>query len=194
MEKQILDVLLSNGIVDEGKTNFKIIKDGKEYDIIKILAENLSKEIPPNIAADVKKFCTIAGQPTPTSVKEISDDRKEFRIGLIKEEVAELELALSNNDEIEERDAIIDTIYVLLGLATERGYLSSLYTDWETVQKANMSKFCESEELAKFTVSHYKRQNTDCYYEQIGAYWVVKRKDGKVLKSNRWEAPIHKKL
>jgi hypothetical protein len=139
------------------------------------------------IITDVLLFCETAGHITK---EKMTDSRKEFRMALIKEEVGELETALAADNKKEEVDAIIDSIYVLVGLAVERGYHKNLSEAWGKIQESNMSKFCETEEIAKDTVAHYKRRNQDCSYEQVGSYWVVKRPDGKVLKSILWKKPI----
>lgn len=143
-----------------------------------------------NIFEKIREFCMVGGQPAPTEVTQITEERKTFRLSLIKEEFEELMKAVEENDEIEERDAIIDMIYVLGGLAVERGYSDLLDDDFNMVHDNNMSKFCRDEEDARLTVAHYKRQNVNCSYEQHGEFYVVKREDGKILKSITWRKPV----
>jgi hypothetical protein len=59
------------------------------------------------------------------------------------------------------------------------------------VETSNYSKFCQTIGEAEQTVEAYKNGThwdkpgdiIDCYFEQVGVYFVILRKDGKVMKS-----------
>jgi predicted HAD superfamily Cof-like phosphohydrolase len=91
---------------------------------------------------------------------------------LFREESDELRLAWDNDDKIEIADGIIDTLYVLAGLA------NSLYGPvkakrlWDEVQASNMSKVQAVED---------KDGRVD--------YVVLRRDDGKILKPESYFKP-----
>lgn len=142
------------------------------------------------LVLSVKEFAQTAGQPSPESITELDIDRSKFRLGLINEEFEELMLAAEEENATEERDAVIDLIYVAIGYAVERGFADRLPEDFRRVHRNNMSKFCTSEQEAKDTVAKYDRQSVHCYYKQNpdNKLWVVFRtSDNKVMKSIRWQ-------
>lgn len=87
---------------------------------------------------DVKKFHETYGQPAPMLPQALPEDRKQLRLGLIAEELQELEEALDNNDAVETYDAAIDILYVTMGLLVEMGL--DPQGGWDEVQSSNMSK------------------------------------------------------
>lgn len=93
---------------------------------------------------------------------QMSDDRLELRLNLIREEVEELEVATEKRDEIEMADALGDIIYVVVGFALEMGLdLNEVIAE---IQASNMTK--------------------------LGADGqVVRREDGKVLKGPNYRPP-----
>lgn len=62
--------------------------------------------------------------------------------------------------------------------------LGNYKTALNRVHESNMSKFCESQEVAIETQKFYKNQGIDTYTKEVGSKVVVFREaDGKVLKS-----------
>lgn len=118
-----------------------------------------------------------------------------FRMGLIHEEVMELEDAIKNNDFEEVVDALSDILYVVYGMGDCIGV--DLDKTFQIVHSSNMTKLCKTEEEAKETVNWYKQNKLDVYPEPDykkgnGDYYVVYNKStGKVLKSiNYLEADL----
>ena len=86
-----------------------------------------------------------------------------FYLGLIEEEFEELKDAVSVNDPIEELDACMDLIYVVLGHCIQRGF--DIDGAWAEVQRSNMAKIDPSTGKVK------------------------RREDGKILKPADWTSP-----
>lgn len=120
--------------------------------------------------------------PTPGIPAE---NRCRLRVALLAEELKELETAIINNDLVEVADALCDLQYVLSGAILEFGLGEKFKTLFDEVQRSNMSKTCKDEEEARQTVEHYfKKDGTECYYQQEGPHWLVYRKgDNKTIKS-----------
>jgi len=110
-----------------------------------------------------------------------------LRVGLIKEEVKELEDAVETKDYIETIDALADILYVVYGMGDAIGV--DLDKAFQIVQDSNMSKLCNTEEEAKETVDWYLNNNTDydspSYRKsKCGRYYIVFNKStNKILKS-----------
>ena len=115
----------------------------------------------------------------------------DLRMGLIREEVRELEDGVKNKDLVETVDALADILYVVYGMGASIGV--DLDEAFRLVHESNMSKLCKSEEEAKHTVEWYEDQfnNKQLPYDSPGYrkssdgnYWVVYNKStGKILKS-----------
>lgn len=116
----------------------------------------------------------------------------DLAFSLIAEEVAELKEAIQTKDFTETRDALADILYVVYGAAARFGINADI--DFDIVHRSNMSKLCDTEEIAEQTVTSYKNQYQagkspydSPYYEFIGGTinkWIVKNKStGKALKS-----------
>ena len=82
---------------------------------------------------------------------------------LIKEEFLEFLDAKSSNDEVEQLDACMDMIWVILGYCYMKGY--DVDGAWNEVARSNLDKI--NPETGK----------------------VIKRNDGKVLKPEGWTPP-----
>lgn len=65
-------------------------------------------------------------------------DTREFRIGIIAEEITETFSAMQNEDLPGVADGIVDSIYVLIGAAVTYGI--DLRPVWDEVHRANMAK------------------------------------------------------
>lgn len=114
-----------------------------------------------------------------------------LRLDLIQEEFNELRDAIKNHDFPEVRDAIADILYVVYGAAASFGIDAD--RDYDLVHQSNMSKFCQTEELAQATVESYKKKfeegnspyDSPTYrLSSDGKYYVVYNETtGKILKS-----------
>jgi predicted HAD superfamily Cof-like phosphohydrolase len=108
---------------------------------------------------DQEKFMRACDQ----SVETFNLDQFSLYVNLIKEEVEELAVALSNDDKIETLDALTDILVVTIGA------IHSLGADgegaWKEVMSTNFAKI--DKETGK----------------------VRKREDGKVLKPQGWTPP-----
>jgi len=120
-----------------------------------------------------------------------------LRLDLIHEEVQELVEAVQNKDLDGTVDALTDILYVTYGAGAAFGV--NLDAAFDIVHRSNMSKLCETEEVAKATVTKYEEQwaqgegkyDSPAYRRAPdGCHWVVYNKSsGKVLKSMLWSPP-----
>ena len=112
-----------------------------------------------NVFRDQAKFMNACGQ----TVGERNLDQFDLYVKLIKEEVGELQVAIDNNDLVEQLDALIDIMVVTVGA------VQSLGVDGEGAWKEVMStNFAKIDSLTGR---------------------VRKREDGKVLKPVGWRPP-----
>ena len=125
---------------------------------------------------------------------KFGDTNKEnLAISLIEEEFKELFEAYKNRNFEEIKDAYIDIQWVLLNLTYFMGIsIQDLENFSRKVEISNYSKFCKSKEEAIETVYAYENGvhwdkegiKIDCYFKQVGDYFVIKRSDNnKILKS-----------
>ena len=124
---------------------------------------------------------------------KLNDNSKtKLALELIHEELDELHVGVINNDNDEIKDAVGDLIWVLSNLLYFKGITIEDFKDYfKLIEESNYSKFCSNEEDAIKTIELYKSGNhpdklgviIDCYYEKIDDYYIIKRNDGKVLKS-----------
>ena len=114
-----------------------------------------------------------------------SEERCEFRVSLIAEELKELEEAIADKDLVAVADALCDIQYVLSGAILEFGLGTQFKALFDEVQRSNMSKTCKDMEEAKATRAHYlAKDGTESYIEESDGYFLVYRKsDNKTLKS-----------
>lgn len=118
-------------------------------------------------ADDVAAFHRATDTPILTSPKFPDAERVLLRAELVSEEVQrELLPAMITRNMVETADAIVDSIYVLVGTALELGL--PLQELWDEVQRANMTKAVQQPD---------------------GTLKVLKREDGKVLKPEGWKPP-----
>jgi hypothetical protein len=130
-----------------------------EGTLLDISEENgaiILKEIKTDMWADVKTFIDACDQVP--SVENISLYRN-----LINEEYWEFQEGLKNHDDVEQLDACMDMIWVILGYCKTKGF--NVYGAWNEVARSN---------LAKIDSTTGK---------------VIKRADGKVMKPEGWTAP-----
>jgi predicted HAD superfamily Cof-like phosphohydrolase len=112
-----------------------------------------------NVFRDQAKFMNACGQ----TVGERNQEQFDLYVKLIQEEVSELQVAIDNNDLVEQLDALIDIMVVTVGA------VQSLGADGEGAWKEVMStNFAKIDSLTGR---------------------VRKREDGKVLKPVGWRPP-----
>ena len=105
---------------------------------------------------DIDTFQTACDQ-------KASPENYEMYLGLIAEEYQELQEAVSNQDAVEQLDALIDILVVTMGAIRAAGFDGA--GAWEEVMRTNFAKI--DPDTGK----------------------VRKREDGKVLKPEGWKAP-----
>lgn len=108
---------------------------------------------------DQEKFMRACDQ----TVDGNNQDQFDLYHKLIKEEVAELQTAIDNNDKVEQLDALIDILVVTIGAIHSMG--ADADGAWKEVMRTNFAKI--DKDTGK----------------------VRKREDGKVLKPLGWTAP-----
>lgn len=101
-----------------------------------------------NYIGKVEEFHILGGQPV-LEIPQIPEwPRCTLRVNLIQEELDELEEALTNGDLVEVIDALCDLQYVLSGSVLETGFKSIFDLCFDEVHRSNMTKSCDSYELA----------------------------------------------
>ena len=108
------------------------------------------------MSLDVKVFQSACDQKP-------SSENAELYAKLIKEEFEEFCVARRENDEVEQLDACMDMIWVILGYCHMKGY--KVEGAWNEVARSNLSKI-----------------------DKVSGK-VLKREDGKVLKPENWQPP-----
>lgn len=104
--------------------------------------------------------------------------RCRLRMNLLKEEVRELDEAITANDLVEIGDAIADIQYVLLGTALEFG-LGHIYGAlFDEVHRSNMSKSCKNQAEVDATIASYlAKDGTICDVKPRGdGTWALYRR------------------
>lgn len=128
--------------------------------LIKALSERLDmRQQPLSVFHDQAFFMRACGQTTT----EINPAQSALYRALIEEEMRELKVAEVQEDEVEEFDAVLDLIVVLIGYGLSRGW--PMLDGWAEVMRSNMAKIDPKTGL------------------------VNKRADGKILKPEGWTPP-----
>jgi predicted HAD superfamily Cof-like phosphohydrolase len=111
-----------------------------------------------------------------------------LRINLLKEELQELVDAIEAKDIVAAADAFCDLQYVLSGAILEFGLGEKFADLFAEVQRSNMSKVCETFDVAEETVTYYREErDTEGYItESDERYLVYRTSDHKVLKSVKY--------
>lgn len=117
----------------------------------------------------VAEFQKAFNSPVNDQPTNLDFDRAMLRKRLIEEEVGELSVATVKNDHVEILDAIIDSMYILIGTAHEYGVAKYLEKAFDEVHASNMSKL--------------DRDGKPLF-----------REDGKVMKSENYFKPNLKKI
>ena len=112
----------------------------------------------------------------------------EYRLKLIREEVAELEKACIDHDLVETVDALADIAYVVHGMAASLGL--NLDKAFQIVHQSNMSKSCKDEDEARETIAYYEKNKDTLGYDSPayrksadGRFIVYNQSTMKILKS-----------
>lgn len=142
-----------------------------------------------NIINDVYNWLQTSGNKHGDTTKLL------LSLNLIDEELNELKEAIHANNRNEIQDACLDIFWTTLNCAFFYGLtMEEVQSYVNKVSISNWSKFCTSQDMAEVTVDLYKKgehpdklgQKIDCYYERVGPFWIVKRTDGKILKSLKY--------
>ena len=109
-----------------------------------------------DVFKDIDTFATACDQPP-------NESNYKMYLGLIDEEVGELEEAVMADDRVEQLDALVDILVVTMGAIRAGGFDGE--GAWKEVMDTNFAKI--DSDTGK----------------------VRKREDGKVLKPEGWKAP-----
>jgi predicted HAD superfamily Cof-like phosphohydrolase len=112
-----------------------------------------------NLFKDQERFMRACDQ----DVDDFNQNQFNMYLGLIEEETKELSTAISNHDQVETLDALIDILVVTIGAIHSMG--ADGEGAWNEVMRTNFAKI--DSETGK----------------------VRKREDGKVLKPEGWSPP-----
>jgi hypothetical protein len=123
---------------------------------------------------------------------ENTPEQKLLGLNILKEEYDELVTGLINEDREEILDGCVDEVWMLCNNLVFNGISYDEFMEYfQKVAMSNWSKFCSTQEIAEGTVKAYQNGDhwdkpgvkIDCYWEQVGNVYVIKRNDGKILKS-----------
>ncbi len=138
-----------------------------------------------NPIESVQEFHETFDHPVLPSPQIPSSERCNLRVNLLQEELDELKEAIANQDLVGIADALCDLQYVLSGAVLEFGLGQKFPVLFNEVQRSNLSKTCETLEIAIKTQQFYKdNHQVDSYYIEKNGKWLVYRtEDNKTLKS-----------
>ncbi|WP_418358105.1 MULTISPECIES: nucleoside triphosphate pyrophosphohydrolase family protein [Shewanella] len=169
----------------------------------------LSQPIFEHLYRDIVEFRTTFDLPV-NQPASLDDNADTLHTSLIIEEMTELAEADSR---IEQADAIVDSVYVLMGRLVHLGatevssrieisYLIDLLLNvaknreidfiqcWDEVHSSNMSKVCRNEQELSETIAHYAKQGVDIVGSKKGDFIIAKcakdvEMDGKVVRQGK---------
>ena len=141
---------------------------------------------------EVQEFNDTFGKPN--NYEPTIGEKKEwmFVYDFIQEELAEYKEACEKGDIIGILDALCDITYVSLGNGTMlHGLKGKIWNAYQEVQASNMSKTCETIEIADETVRvRAEEKGHPCHHEKVGDRYIAYRSsDKKVMKSINYFAP-----
>jgi predicted HAD superfamily Cof-like phosphohydrolase len=143
----------------------------------------------------VKEFHETFDIPVLSEPTIPDSERCDLRISLLEEEINELKQAILDKDITEVFDAFNDILYILGGSILEFGMQDKFKQGFDEVHRSNMSKACKTVEDALLTIDKYKKSNNfDSDYIEKNNSFIVKRKDGKLLKSINYSPADLKKI
>lgn len=123
---------------------------------------------------------------------ENTPEQKNLGLDILKEEYEELVEGLIKEDRNEILDGAVDEIWMIVNNLIFNGITYEEFMEYfQKVSMSNWSKYCTTQEVAEETVSAYQNAvhwdkpgiKIECYWEQVGNVYVIKRNDGKILKS-----------
>ena len=169
----------------------------------------LSQPIFDHLYRDIFEFRSTFDLPVNDQIS-LDDQADTLHTSLIIEEMTELAEADSR---IEQADAIVDSVYVLMGRLVHLGaaqvsdrieisYLIDLLLNvaknreidfikcWDEVHSSNMSKVCRNEQELDETIAHYAQQGVEIVGSRKGEFIIAKcAKDvdmgGKVVRQGK---------
>lgn len=144
----------------DNMTDKELIREADGHaGLIHALSERLDmRRNPDSVFHDQALFMRACQQETT----EDTVFQSRMYLNLIDEEVRELNDAISQRDDVETFDAILDIIVVCIGYGLSRGW--PMVEGWQEVMRSNLAK--------------------------IGSNGFVKRReDGKIIKPGGWKAP-----
>jgi len=130
--------------------------------------------------------------PNPNILNQ-DQNKIEYCLKLIREEMKELEDAVKDKNYIETVDALTDILYVVYGMGCRIGI--DMDKSFDLVHNNNMSKLCNTEEEAKETVKWYIDNKEKLGYDSPtyrkalnDINWIVYNDSTKkILKSIKWK-------
>lgn len=146
-------------------TDQELIREAEGHEgLIHALSERLDmRRNPDSVFHDQALFMRACQQETTEDTVAQSC----MYLNLIDEEVQELRDAVSQRDDVETFDAILDIIVVCIGYGLSRGW--PMIGGWQEVMRSNLAK--------------------------IGSNgFVERREDGKIIKPDGWKAPDLKRV
>lgn len=149
-------------MIYENLTDSELIREADGHSgLVKALSERLDmrQKAPMSVFEEQGFFMRACGQ---TAGEHNYDQSKMYR-ALIEEETRELKVAEVQADAVEEFDAVLDMIVVLIGYGHSRGW--PMDAGWAEVMRSNMAKI------------------------DPATGKVTKREDGKILKPEGWTPP-----
>ena len=141
---------------------------------------------------EVQEFNEIMGKTNNYIPTIPSRNEWMFVYDFIMEESEEYKEACEKGDIVGILDALCDITYVSLGNGTLlHGLKGKIWEAYQEVQASNMSKSCETKEVAEETVKvRSEEKGHPCHWEQVGDRYVVYRsRDNKVMKSINYFKP-----
>lgn len=142
--------------------------------------------------SEVEDFNNAMGKPNNYIPTIPSEKEWRFVYDFILEELEEYREACESGDIVGVLDAIGDLLYVAVGnSAMLHGLKYKIQDAYQEIQASNLSKCCETEELAKETAKVRSEElNIETHYEKVGDTYVVYRSsDRKVMKSINYFKP-----
>ncbi|PRY38484.1 phosphoribosyl-ATP pyrophosphohydrolase [Spirosoma oryzae] len=142
------------------------------------------------LLADVAAFRAAMGLPIGDKPRLPHQIDHRLHVGLLQEELDELNQAAQSNDLVETFDGLLDLIYVACGTILDLGLGELAQTGWNEVQRSNMSKTVTSEAEGVISQNGYYLKGITSELLPVGNRWVLRRSsDGKVLKPYTYSAP-----
>lgn len=123
---------------------------------------------------------------------ENTPEQKNLGLNILKEEYEELVEGLIREDRNEILDGSVDEIWMIVNNLIFNGISYEEFMEYfQKVSMSNWSKYCTTQEAAEETVRSYMEgthpnkmgQKIECYWECVKGIYVIKRMDGKILKS-----------